>query len=482
MSYQGRQTAQKPASDDFDRRMSIVSGPRVRRYEAVTWDDAADRMSAASTVSDLSVKLKEAVRVKCGTREKAVTVPSSWKGQKIGSFKDSSISDPGLASSTSSASIASTAVTTSSIDSYIHLRTPLSGSQQGLSELSSCNDHRLVLAPTDTKPWQGGHSPLLEPFDDRDKTPTKSPKAQLPTVTGYPASRSVHSAPHSKLPNKLHSFADTPTPPLASPNFTLISLAEAQERERARSRQMSAEFCKSRTTPLPPSSVSSSPVTHPTTTGRTPKSMHVKGRKSGFLRLMNKTPKSPLPSLLISSPVSPIDPPSRPFEASNKLHDMVQTSPVTSPAATRGERGLRPHLELRPVSVNFANGLPIQYLSSNKVPSPPLVSPPHLITTAESVQSPQTRHDADDVRPPRSEAGDRITELEEQVERLEALLLLQVRSRDSRPSQCSHCGHSSPERAEIEKRAKSIMDRGRAKTGRGTRGVFGTGGYEREPM
>jgi hypothetical protein len=167
---------------------------------------------------------------------------------------------------------------------------------------------------------------------------------------------------------------------------------------------------------------------------------------------------------------------------------------------TLGADLLRPRLELRPISMNFANGLPASLLSDLSASPPP---PMPNMDSRRGSESESDKLVAEAIKEQIANARKgwmvQLFELEAQVRELKDEL---EEARRIRPGQCEACGCTCAEQGRIGHTAQNgmgsgqalrgsrsgeflkpsagVMDRGRAKTG-GARGVFGSGSlYEWE--
>lgn len=480
--------------------MSIVSGPKVKRYDTPIWDDEDDACSRSSTMTDLSFKVKEAVKIKCGTRERAIAMPGSWKNYKLGpspSITGSTTSfNTQLLSSTSGSSFSSSLTSGSSADGYSQLSSSQTGSR-GTPSLRSEKSFDTTTttirdreASSTSTTFRKQTPKLLDAFDETRNTPSSASSYFQGIPDGPSGERSAYATPSSNSRHvKRHPGPEEAFPPATTtPSFPLISLAEAQDRERIRNGNPQTHsssnvgmvpFPRPEDFDLPATSGRSN-----TPRTRTPGSHHVKNKKSGIMRLISKTPRSP-PPFLISSPVG-IEVPNttEPMAASTKLNDALQATVVPG-RPEKSIRRLMPQLELRPVSMNFANGLPHQYLSTcldDDIPDVP-PTPTAYLKTAPLPERLPTVSD----RPSLDSNSDktdqqRIQELEAQVKELKVLLQASETQQDKKQittesDRCRYCGHAADG---TPLRQKGIMDRGRVKTGAG-RAVFGSGSlYERE--
>lgn len=501
---------QPPQDDIYNNRMSIVSGPKVRRYDTPIWDDEDDSCSRSSTMSDLSFKVKEAVKIKCGTKERAIAMPGSWKNYKLGptpSITGSTTSFSNqLLSSTSGSSFSSSLTSGSSVDSYPSSTSSVSqnASHRGTPSLRSEKSFDTTRERETSASSRKQQTPKL--LDAFDETPTRSrqtPSSVVSYFQGMPEGPSgekvTYNTPSSnsryvkrhQMPEEAFPLATT------TPSFALISLAEAQDRERIKngtntqpntSTVGTVPFPRPEDFDFPPSSARLN-NTQTTPRTRTPGSHHIKGKKSGIMRLISKTPRSP-PPLLISSPVG-IELPdtAEPMVASTKLNNVLQDQPTGVPVRPeKSIRRLMPQLELRPVSMNFANGLPHHYLSTeldediipDVPPTPSAYLPVPSIDDKNSVNANSDRARVEKSNDKTDQQ--RIQELEAQVKELQGLLqsaeIQQNKtSSTTETDRCRYCRHTADG---TPSRQKGIMDRGRVKTGAG-RAVFGSGSlYERE--
>lgn len=403
----------QPSDDIYDNRMSIVSGPKVRRYDTPVWDDEEDSCSRSSTMTDLSFKVKEAVKIKCGTRERAIAMPGSWKNYRLGTSPSitgstTSFSNQ-LLSSTSGSSFASSLTSGSSSDSYSHLSSSSSSSSypdtshRGTPSLRSEKSFDTTRERESSASSRKQQTPkLLDAFDDTPTRSQKTPSSVVSYFQGMPESpsggKSTYNTPSSNSRHvKRHPMPEEAFPlATTTPSFALISLAEAQDRERIKngtntntqpnsSSVGTVPFPKPEDFDFPPSSARSNHNTQTTPRTRTPGSHHVKGKKSGIMRLISKTPRSP-PPFLISSPVG-IELPdtAEPKVASTKLNSVLQEQPSGVPVRPeKSIRRLMPQLELRPVSMKLTD-----FLTITSVPSLMMIYPTyHLLLPPTSSQHP----------------------------------------------------------------------------------------------
>jgi hypothetical protein len=460
-------------------RMSVASGPKVRRYEDVSWDD--DSWSRTTTMTGLSLKVKDKVKTRIGIKEKDAlhaeslrqhlsTLPSS-SGLTASTTATSSFSDTSSAQlqtvtsrhffdSASAVSIALTSASNSSSDLSNDIETPHK-SPTLLDPFDGDRPQRQqrnqqwpeFLSGTGPEPGQQ--------YSDNRCTPKASNRDYRPTIS-QPFSFAVLSTPMSD-PSLQPPVGRQPVVASASPNFSLISLADAQQRERDRSRTPhDTRRMRSVVEPIPVPPAPSSP-----------QSQRLKNKKSGIMKFLNKTPKTKRPQDR-KDPLSP-DTGYRSTESSQAYSEILagldHGSLTSGPEEVPPSRNLQqPLLQLRPVSMNISRHLPDQYFAAGS---------PHASPSLWTLTSSAQNDDVDTYRLAAAEAENRLAnakkahqlqvyELEAQVRELK-LALEAATSGSLISAACENCGH---ERG--SKPASGIMNRARVKTA-GPRGVFGSG-------
>lgn len=402
-----------------------------------------------------------------GQKERAITVPSSWRGNKAVVSPSTSLST--LASSkdfSSSTSDLSLSFSTSSGSSHPQIHTPTG--ERTADPLASFDLAQRFRDASNKAP---------ESFDNARSTPVAAPACSTTEGEALSCKSTAFSTPTLPLKTtRPQPVTDRILPPTTTSGVKLISLCEAQDRERRRrncTAPAGAEI--SLRTPFPDPASFPIPERPSTPVSRTPGSHHIKGKKSGFMKMLNRTPRSAQPAIIVSSPVQLVETPSaQPLLASVKLKqamDMPPSEPRPIPQAKNISRTLMPQLELRPVSMNFASGLPLQYLSQG-VELPPL-PPKTAHSPAEDRHERLVSNDPSTSTSASMTEQSRIIQLEEQIRSMKHQLKVvneRLHERRASESACSRCGHSSPREAPVPSR--SIMDRARVKTS-GGRGVFG---------
>ena len=456
-------------------RMSVASGPRVRRYEDVSWDD--DSWSRTTTMTGLSLKVKDKVKTRIGIKEKDAVHAESLR-QHLSALPSSS----GLTASTTATSSFSdtssaqlqTVTSRHFFDSASAVSIALSSASNSSSDISNDIEtpHKspTLLDPFDgdepkrhprNQQWpeflSGTASESAPQHIDNRCTPKASNRNYRPTIS-QPFSFAVLSTPMSD-PSLQPPPGRQPVVASASPNFSLISLADAQQRERDRSRTPhEARRMRSVVEPIPVPSA--------------PQSQRLKTKKSGIMKFLNKTPETKRPQDR-RDPLSP-DTGYRNMESSQAYseiragldHDSTSRPEEMPPTQTLQQ----PLLQLRPVSMNISRHLPDQYFAAGS---------PHASPSLSTLTSSAQNDDVDTYRLAAAEAENRLAnakkahqlqiyELEAQVRELK-LALDSAASGSLTSAACENCGH---ERG--TKPASGIMNRARVKTA-GPRGVFGSG-------
>lgn len=460
------------------RRMSVASGPKVRRYEDVSWDD--DSWSRTSTMTGLSIKVKEKVKTKIGIKEKDaihaenlrqhLSALNSSSGLTTSTTETSSFSDTSSAQlqtvtsrhffdSASAVSIALSSTSNSSYDTSNDIDTPHKSSS--LLEPFD-GDHQKRQFSNQQWPGflSGTGSESVPKYIDTKSTPKASTRNYRPQIS-QPFSFAVLSTPMSD-PSLQPPTGRQPVVASASPNFSLISLADAQQREKDRSRTPH-ETRRMRTVaePIPVPPVPSSP-----------QSQRLKTKKSGIMKFLNKTPKTKR-SQDRREPTSPETSfrSTEVVQAYTEIRTVLDHDSISYQEEVPTKVNLQqPLLQLRPVSMNISRHLPDQYFA---------VASPHASPSLSILTSSARNEDIDTYRLAAAEAENRLAnakkahqlqvyELEAQVRELR-LSLEAASSGTPTVIACENCGH---ERG--GKPASGIMNRARVKTA-GPRGVFGSG-------
>jgi hypothetical protein len=277
-------------------------------------------------------------------------------------------------------------------------------------------------------------------------------------------------------PNSAMPMSGRPMIASASPNFSLISLADAQQRERDRIKGPPYEHKpqndpvqRTTTRPVEPIPVPASPQSH-----------RLKNKKS-FMKFLNKTPKSKRqdrPNL----PQSPGGGHRRETEQYQvhqgseyhvQDHSANQNAPYPGPtdfSQAESSSALQPLLQLRPVSMNISRHIPDQYFaiaSPRDSPSTATLADQSHIEDSERQRliTAEVEHRVANLKKAHQL---QVYELEAQVRELRLSLESALSGSTSRAA-CDNCGH---ERG--SKPASGIINRARVKTA-GPRGVFGSG-------
>ena len=458
-------------------RMSVASGPKVRRYEDVSWDD--DSWSRTTTMTGLSHKVKDKVKTRIGIKEKDAIHAESLR-QHLSALPSSS----GLTTSTTATSSFSdtssaqlqTVTSRHFFDSASAVSIALSSTSNSSSDVSNDIEtpHK---SPSLLDPYEGdqpkrqyGNQQWPEflagsgsesggpKHVDNRCTPKASGRDYRPTIS-QPFSFAVLSTPMSD-PSLQPPVGRQPVIASASPNFSLISLADAQQRERDRSR-------------TPHGTRRTRTIAEPIPVPSSPQSQPLKTKKSGILKFLNKTPKTKL-SQERRDPASP-DTGYRSMESYRAYSDL--RAGLDHGSSTSGTEEMpsiqnlqQPLLQLRPVSMNISRHLPDQYFA---------MASPHASPSLSTLTSCAQNDDVDTYRLAAVEVENRLAnakkahqlqvyELEAQVRELR-LALESATSGSLTIAACENCGH---ERG--DKPASGIMNRARVKTA-GPRGVFGSG-------
>lgn len=439
----GTDSAMSPES--VSHRMSLASGPKVRHFEPVSWDDNPT-CSRTSTMTGLSSKVKDVVTRRGNKEREKETLQADALHRQLSVLSSSATSSTTF-SDASSAHL-QTVISRRYFESASAVSIALSS-----ASASSYNSSRQIHTPHKSPT-------LLEPFEPsvnecdaytiRDYTPADesraTPRASVvrrhrPTIS-QPYSLAVLSSPVNKHPEMPMPSAHRPIGASASPGFSLISLADAQQREKDRAAYRGAPPPRPEQRPIEPTS---------------PQSHRLKGKKSGIMKFLNKTPRAKRPGEKrdISSPEPYNIPPPLPQQAQAANNNESETDDLQLGA------GL---LQLRPVSMNISRHFPDQYLA--------FASPPPSPGPTQGATN-----DLEKERLARIEAERRFTnaqkahmlqvyELEGQIRELKLQLAADPQYSGS---SCENCGH---ERG--NKLSSGIMNRARVKTA-GPRGVFGSG-------
>jgi hypothetical protein len=488
--------------------MSVASGPKLRRYEDVSWDD--DSWSRTSTMTGLSTKVKDVVKTKCGIKDKDPHAHGHGHGLNADALHHQlstlTPSASGISSftSTSDGSSSSAQLQTVTSRHFFDSASAVSIALSSTSNSSSDSSNNTIETPRKTTPtlldafdqtpsvperkfggqqWpqflsgngnghEHGHGNETRHVDNRT-TPKATSRNYRPTIS-QPFSFAVLSTPMSADPQNMQlPSGGRPVIASASPNFSLISLAHAQQKERERSRTPhGGTRIRAVAEPMPMPVSTPTPMPVPIPVPASPQSHRLKNKKSGIMKFLNKTPKTKR-SQDRKEPYSP-DTGYRTMEYTHAYDEIVQSQhhdTTTTAVEVEAKDSIpQPMLSLRPVSMNISRHLPDQYFA--------LTSPkasPSLATLSESAHI----DDFETQRKATTEAETRLAnakkahqlqvyELEAQVRELK-LTLEAAASGQTTCAVCENCGH---ERG--SKPASGIMNRARVKTA-GPRGVFGTG-------
>ena len=468
----------EPFKDD----LSVLSGPRVRKFAQAPWSENQDDSASISQPSHngFSRMIKAAA---------ARTNQISSKSRHENLHPDSmSIHSTRKGSSTFLNKPKQTVSNTSEISiSSSQTATTLSSRQPITPRLS--NSSRETFSETDEE--------TLLPIARANMTPTKT-SLDHPMAAEL-ESLEVQTSGTSKL--------------------NLISLEKAQERERGKHRRTDTmQTIVSTRRSREASSGISGPITngdvtrpsHDTALPPLPK--QVKPKKSGLMRYLTKdrqedapAPKLPTPPLLSSAKASHSVLPS---SSSNTVRATTPEGPpmekplprpqVTPPKkewkkdqskvalGLLGSELHKPRLELRPISMNFSNGFDSDYFLSSlrsvddaasSAGSSPLKSSGPTTPQHEFLDFHGTSPGGKDDLNSRKVYQLQIFELEAQIRDLREEL---EQARGPKAGGCDACGCTCGGAKQDDRLGVSVMDRARAKTG-GPRGVFGSGSlYERE--
>lgn len=487
------------------RRMSMVAGPRVRKYTDIPWGDEDDTSGPVTTTRTASSGSRT---VSPSTSTSTTTsVATARKGFSLfgGSNKPKH-----LLPSVSGVSLASnqtTSTTSSDERSEPHPLTP---------------KYKLGAAFGSNSSGRAEVTLQVKSHVDDDET-----SFVVPTKSRVSSDHTQHWIEPPVLSSLL---PDRPIVNSASPGFGLISLQAAQERERLRASgrpqpptqptpSQQRVHNRYHTEPIPVPSPSTIPVPSPIPTTRPSSKIdycpathddptpRIKGKKSGLMKYFNRDRADS--SSTSHSGNTPIPMPTRPvLESTNSAESKTPSSRAGSVWSEAGSEPIWPkgrtqqpplppqslltaeirpqQLELRPVSMTFTRGLPLAYFAEKEDDlSPPV---PDDITRL------------DETRPCAALSGDMATlfkkqlgnarkawrvqlfELEAQIRELRDELT-EARRAGHGIGSCDACGCSCGgviRRTQDEGVSGSVMDRARVKTA-GARGVFGSGSlYEWE--
>ena len=476
-------------------RISMVSGPTVRKYSNIPWDDLEPSQDRTSVAGGLGRMIRAATRASSSQLSvNARSRPASPTAVAQGHYAKRPI-----LSSTSEASLSSAnTISSSSSGHRSNLLTPKSSSRR-----PSPVEGQFLGRPFEE---QGGH--------DRHGRLDKQQQPLHTTIrpSGQPTSPDP--------PNQY-------TTKTGSQGFGLISLEVAQERERSKYQPPAQKALPAVTpgrTPLRDrtnishsldmatpgrmsyASTHSMPPDHPPVPPRS-----VKSKKSGLMKLFksDKTASNQAFAMLnpvsvpkvqpVQQPVSSgiqridsaatahqIEPPSRQRAAEVKPRVETPKAVPASPHLTVEPNLLKPKLELRPVSMNFAGALPSSYLAD--LPESPeglhgSISDKSLERVLEDMPSEISTMVQEKIAATKKSMMHKVFELEAQVRELRDKIEEEQKRKLSGCHVCGcECGMPGGDGAKTAtlKPNAGVMDRGRAKTG-GARGVFGSGSlYEWE--
>ncbi|WRT67142.1 uncharacterized protein IL334_004108 [Kwoniella shivajii] len=618
---------------DDPRRMSMVGGPKVRKYTQVPWEleqesqeewsmilppsqrtrtpsgnvtvvGSADMFSGFSKQASRMINAATSSSSFNGNSKQSNITKASRDREREQSFNSTkTISDSNSVENTASSStttrrglaqILGVSMSTSTTTTTKHLLPSASGlslaSNQTTSTTFSSDDTSMPITPKLRQSQMStklDHSPTLT-CNSSSSTSNKGKRSEplqshsfvvddgcqltslLPAVTPRTISNSykqpVPTQPQSQI--TLETLNLTPTPnvgnhmfaaanrPLlssGSPGFGLISLEAAQERERKRNQAKSAHSTGSHqqhirsatTTAIPqqksrpltsfsippiPDDNPSNPL-HPTTlctsTPSSPPLNRVRSKKSGIMRLFNKSDKVQIPPLptMPTPPIKSRDgrqsvwsdafpsqsngdgPGGPPKSTSNRKYLAPAHQHVEEPNSDDGDKMTisRPiKLELRPVSMTFSRGLPVDYMihgssrndqelqHDSLLPSTPVSMSRKTIPQGEepTTSTELTKRFNEQIlnakkawRVHSFELEAQIRELKDDLERAKVAAANQSKTNGS----CVHCGCdcNGSYRNELlgikdNNTSRRVIDRARVKTA-GARGVFGSGSlYEWE--
>lgn len=468
--------------DREDARLSMVSGPTVRKYAENPWEqDWHDDQDILGLDGRATRMMRSATQMK--TRTVSPSSSTSTAADSTGSTRRglSNILGVGkhLLPSASGVSLASTQT----------------------SSTASSDDQPNPITPK----LKSAFSPPTSIHD------TEAMSFATFTKTSMPLSDEL------KLGTPRILYNDRPLLSSGSPGSGLISLEVAQERERTRALSRTqgnsrahrpAEPARSQHTAEPvrtPSTVSNlHRRTRPTPSipieiqehmptrrpGRSVSSGHssppatnrVKGKKSGLMKLFNKASSSPPRPIPIPNVALPPSLPSpRPQVTRGNSYGSHHSRPGnmwnenTDPTWPKAALvAVKPQLELRPVSMTFTGGLPSDYLSVKGETDPITANGEILNETAmvdlmeaelsEAVREQLTNaHKAWQIQ---------LYELEAQIRELKQKLDSREQNHTGHPA-CEACGCTcggGRRRAGNEEGSGGVMDRARVKTA-GARGV-----------
>jgi hypothetical protein len=473
MSYESEHES---LSDEEDsRRMSMVSGPKVRKYTDIPWDNietAEERVRQSTRSSTVSPSTS--------------TSASSTTTARRGLSNLFGTKPQHLLPSASGLSLASNQTTsTSSSDD----RTEPQPLTPKLKLGAAFSENRRIEA-----------IPRVIHVGEEDDTPLALAYSQVRgkrDIAQVAPPSLLHVRPAQPLPT------DRPILTAGSPNFGLISLEAAQERERVRSGRPSQaqssyvprNHTRYHTEPILGQTPSTTNVPTPIDTsavqppsipvpvgGPTPR---IRGKKSGLMKYFNRdrADSSTASTATAGTSVRPV------FVRNDSIDNkssIVSWTENRDPGYLEGEpvQPLLPEtklkLELRPISMTFTNGLPSSYLSDQS-PSP-VVQQTLTDLATEDPGANMAVLFKEQIGNARKAWRVQLFELEAQIRELRDELD-EARKSGHGVGSCDVCGCSCGgvvRRGKEETPAGGVMDRGRAKTA-GARGVFGTGSlYEWE--
>jgi hypothetical protein len=414
------------SEEEDPRRMSMVSGPKVRKYSDIPWgnDEIVPRGSQSRS---------HAVSPSTSTN----TAASGATTLKGFSNLFTSTKPKHLLPSVSALSLASdVTASTNSSDERPHPVTPKSGP---------------AYLTRDVTPRVVG---LGEDYE-----------------TPQPFVRGKGVGPKPLILNPVELVVDRPVMASGSPGFGLISLEVAQERERLKSRPARVQQ------PVAPSGPSTATLPSEDPTPR------IRGKKSGLMKYFNRDRAESTASNVPAVPTRPA------LERGNSTDSKSSTrgQSVWSDTGSEPTWPVKPThlpapaqmkpLELRPVSMTFTRGLPSSYLSD---------TPASPVCDAPAVYQPPTGDMAtlfkEQITNAKKAWRVQLFELEAQIRELRDELE-EARRVGHGVGGCDICGCSCggvSRRIRDDAGTGSVMDRARVKTA-GARGVFGSGSlYEWE--
>ena len=445
-------------------RMSMVSGPKVRKFTDTPWDAIdEDGVSVSGGISRMLHAAKS--RTQSTSHQRSSPTGSTMTGTSTSDNTRRAMALFGkgkqLFPSSSGISLASSHSVSTTSD---HLVTPKLKAPFGST------------SPARTL---GDHGHMSRDVSEETLLPSK------PTLNMFDTGATQFPTPG--MPTNA-----------TSPGFGLISLEQAQERERTKSHKRTGTAHKIANV-LKPESKSDNP----------PPPNRVKAKKSGIMKMFNKDkatgaepgatlPKLPTPPLSSSLRAAPHPNLPRPSvetsdaisvrSGATSLHSPMVDKPLPPPHISPpkkskekrskepprmlGEELQNPRLELRPVSMNFSNGFASDYLAtfgeevSSGASSPaksagPLTPSEASFGFAEDDSKDQLANARKAWRLQQYEFEAQIRDLQQQLED----------SRKPKPGGCDSCGCACGGRMR-DPATGGVMDRARAKTG-GAR--FGTG-------